>query len=328
MACSGGADSSALAIALRSVNSSRSNLVIAHVRHDLRSPSEVASDAHQAEHLADRLGLPYVEADVEVLRRPGNAEANARDARYESLASLAKNHACRFVATGHHADDQLESLLMALLRGAGVAGLRGVAPARPLDETTRLIRPMLDLDRADAERICQSAGWAWAEDESNRDVGRLRAALREHVTPVLRTLRPSAPHRAAATARVMREVQQVLSMHARIATDCARLGDAPTWSRAALREMPPALVAETLRAAVAERVAARFAGQDRLPERLLRPAVEAIRSASGETRSFDWACGTLLVERDTVTLRFRDPTSRDEVDHGEQSGQIDRDQHG
>ena len=136
-------------------------------------------------------------------------EAAARDARYAALREVAVQVGAGYVATAHHADDQLETLLMAILRGTTLRGLRGIAWERPLTAEgaltpggggtsggVRLIRPMLAATHADAVAFLQQLDQPWREDPTNTDRTRTRARLRHEVLPVLRDLRPSVARKA------------------------------------------------------------------------------------------------------------------------------------
>src|SRR5262249_13089156 len=120
IACSGGGDSCGLALALAAAISNPADLlVIAHLVHDMRPESEPLAHRDAPRDLASALGLPFVERSIRVKTAGGNAEAVARRLRYQALAQLASEHGCPFIATAHHAQDQLETMLMALIRGSG-----------------------------------------------------------------------------------------------------------------------------------------------------------------------------------------------------------------
>lgn len=285
IACSGGADSSALALTLASATR---DLVLAHIRHDFRPASETAADLAAVERLADTLGLPIAHESVAVAPAPGNAEGNARRARYAALQRLADHAGCPFIATAHHADDQLETLLMRLSRGSGVRGLSGIAESRPLPRAT-LIRPMLGIDRALAEAICTEHGIAWREDATNRDLSRTRAALRATVLPELKRIAPGATGRAAETAAMLAATAAWLDAEASQALGRARLepdARAPqlTLSCDRLAPLPGALLGEVIRRAAREAAGGR--GADRLPRRMIERIAGAIREQPGPPRRF------------------------------------------
>lgn len=219
VACSGGADSSALAIALATAPA---RVALAHVLHDMRPPDEAIADRNAVRALADRLGLDFLESSVGVRSRSGNTERIARDLRYEALDALCAEAGCAYVATAHHADDQLETVLMRILRGAGPVGLAGIAPSRPLSRST-LVRPMLVIEREECEGICLANGWVWREDLTNLDTTRTRAAIRHNVIPELKAIRPDAARRAAVSADTCRDASSSLGAVARRLDRAARI---------------------------------------------------------------------------------------------------------
>ncbi|PAP77171.1 tRNA lysidine(34) synthetase TilS [Rubrivirga marina] len=181
VAVSGGLDSVTL---LRTLSGLGQPLVACHVDHQLRPGSE--EDGAFVATLAADLGVLVERVAVEV--PPGNVQAEARRVRYAALAEAARQHACPFVATGHTADDQAETVLAALVRGAGLRGLAGVPPARPLGEGTMLVRPMLDLRRAEVEVEARAQGWTWRDDPSNASKVYSRNWLRHNVMPLLESM--------------------------------------------------------------------------------------------------------------------------------------------
>ncbi len=205
VAVSGGADSVALLRALRLLSGRRGwrlTLHVAHVQHHLRAMDEAEGDAAFVASLAEQLHLPYLRRDIAV--PPGNTESQARRLRYSALADIAAEAGAAFIATAHHADDHLETVLMRLLRGTTASGLRGIAwrrsmalpaaaqsPQTPPTRGLSLIRPMLGATHAQAVDFLQHLSQPWREDHTNADRSRTRARLRHDVLPVLRQLRPS-----------------------------------------------------------------------------------------------------------------------------------------
>jgi tRNA(Ile)-lysidine synthetase-like protein len=199
VACSGGADSVALLRALHLLHRRRKwnlTLSVAHVQHHLRPPEVAEADAAFVKALAESLGLAYRRRDIRPGDESGNVEANAREQRYAALQTIADEVGAAFVVTAHHADDQLETILMALLRGTTAKGLRGIAPVRRLSPNVQLIRPMLDATHAQAIDFLQQLDHPWREDATNADLSRTRARLRHEVLPVLRELRLSVATKA------------------------------------------------------------------------------------------------------------------------------------
>ncbi len=329
VAVSAGADSSALALALRSATS---DLVIAHIVHDMRTGPEALADRDATHALADRLGLPFVEGAIATRDDPGNDEDNARRARYRALADLAAAADCRYIATGHHADDALETTLMCLLRGASLRGLAGIPACRRVAGTEALlVRPMLGVAHDDCRRLCAESGWAWREDRTNTDTRRLRAALRHAVIPLLVALRPGAAQRVARASQVLHDAAALVedaaaeiwaaagtetgpetetapeTSHdsAGATADTADSPDAPTitrawWSRADLRTRRAVVLGELLRHATRRMSGAE--GIDRLGARELDTVARAIRDSSTEPRRYEWARLIVLVDAHTVSI--------------------------
>ncbi len=296
VACSGGADSTALLLILRAATD---DLAVAHVVHDLRPAEDAEADRAYVEHLAEACELPLVSERVSV--PPGNAEGNARRLRYAALARLAAQHDCPFVAAAHHANDQFEGVVMALLRGAGPRGVGAAHEARPItcDESrasATLIRPALRVSRADLERICRDCGIEWRTDTTNSDATRARAALRHGPLAELEAMRPGAAERAARSAELLRDAAGLIEDRAREV-----FGDSYEWDRAALRAERAVVVGSGLRMAF-ERLTGGV-GLDRLNGEMIEQAVDALRDNSGETRVFDWPGAKLQVQRETVTLQ-------------------------
>jgi len=307
IACSGGADSSAMTLCLAAATD---RVVVAHVVHDLRPRTESLADRARARDLAAGLGLPFAEAHVRVAELPGNDEANARRLRYDALERMAFEQGCPYVATAHHAEDQLETMLMGLVRGTGLSGLAGVRPRRPVGERgIQVVRPMLRLARVESERICRECGWAWAEDPTNRDVSRLRAALRAGPVKELLRIRPAACDHAVNVAEFVREaaalVEDAVAHEWPSATVVERAGRVVAYSfdRERLRGLRWIVVGSLLRSAYARLRDGR--GLDRLRARSVRAAALAVRHAD-DAPEFQWQGARVLVGRDRVEVRLED----------------------
>jgi len=182
-AVSGGADSLALLWLLQKFER---DVVVAHINHGLRGEESQADEAFVIK-LCEELKVPVVTRRVEVLS-VGSLEANARSARYAALIEIAKEQDCSRVATGHTASDQLETVLLNWLRGAGISGLRGMRPSRELAPRVLLMRPMLSLTREETTAICGAAKWAWREDSSNQSTLHRRNRVRHELLPSLRNV--------------------------------------------------------------------------------------------------------------------------------------------
>ena len=169
------------------------SLHIAHLNHQLRG-AESDDDARYVSLVAGGLGLPVTieERDVSAYRRAHrlSLEEAARDVRYSFFAEVARSCGADAVAVGHTADDQIETILMHLIRGSGLAGLRGMQPrsVRRLPDGTgfTVVRPLLETRRAEAEAYCAAKGLSPRIDSSNRLPDPLRNQVRSQLLPILR----------------------------------------------------------------------------------------------------------------------------------------------
>jgi tRNA(Ile)-lysidine synthase len=172
------------------------------VDHGLR-PGSAADAAFVAEE-AERLGLPLrlLRLAPEELERHRGAgpEGAARAARYAAMLAAADEHGWDWLATGHTEDDQAETVLLQLLRGAGPDGLAGMAV-----RSGRLLRPLLRVQRAHTRACCVALGIRWREDPSNQDQRFLRNAVRARVLPLLEELRPGCTAALARAAELARD---------------------------------------------------------------------------------------------------------------------------
>ena len=187
--------------------------VVGFVDHGLRDvEAEWAIVAEGARRLgvpATRLVIPKEEA-AEAKRR-GSLQAWARDARYALLFDFAARVGADRVATGHTRDDQAETFLLRLMRGAGLDGLGGIAPYRDSRDGIAVVRPLLDLDRAEIRDALRAAEIPWADDPSNEDARHLRVRVRRELLPLMEELQPHAAQRIAAAAAELRGTSAYLS---------------------------------------------------------------------------------------------------------------------
>ncbi|MEV6368658.1 tRNA lysidine(34) synthetase TilS [Micromonospora musae] len=222
VACSGGADSLALAAATAFVAprlGRRAGLVT--VDHGLQEGS--AERAAEVVAFAAELGLAPVElVRVEVAGRRGGPEAAAREARYEALGTVAVRHCAAAVLTGHTRDDQAETVLLALARGAGPRGLAGM-PARRDLAGVPLLRPLLGITREQTRAACVVLGLKPWVDPHNSDPAYSRARVRSDVLPALvRALGPAVLDGLARTAGLVAEDNAALDDLAEAALATAR----------------------------------------------------------------------------------------------------------
>jgi len=336
LAVSGGADSVALAhavAALRQRKEWQLDVGIAHVHHHLRD--EADEDARFVADLAEQLDLPLVREDVEV-DRSGNLEAAARRARLDALGRMAEHFRAAFVATAHHGDDQLETVLMRLIRGTSTRGM-GVMPwRRPMPvkvasdhpgppassapklrlttdprpvERVQMIRPMLAVDHEQACDFLRTINQPWREDRTNQDRSRWRARLRAEVTPVLKELRPTAAARAVELADHLRDVSHLVrdsaeALRAEIVS-AAEPGKLFVFDRVAAAPMRDCVLIEMIREMLGEL----GVPADRPTRRKLEPVLAAIRDRQQRSRHFDFGQRVeIQVREQMVTLiRWTDP---------------------
>jgi tRNA(Ile)-lysidine synthase len=213
-------------------------LTAMHVHHGL-SPNADAWAAFCAEVCSNR-GVPLIVRHVAVTRRGGQSlEASARAARYAALATAD----VRFIALAHHADDQAETVLLQLLRGAGPQGLSAMPVLRPSASGPSLLRPFLALPRQAIEDYASARGLGFVEDESNIDVGRKRNFLRHEIAPRLAAAFPGYPATLARAAVHQAEAAQLADALAMLDADGAIECDAEgrtSLDRAALAALAAA----------------------------------------------------------------------------------------
>jgi tRNA(Ile)-lysidine synthase len=202
VAVSGGADSVALLDILASLAELQLKLIVAHLNHSLRGAESDGDEAFVRE-LAAQYGLPCEvgRADVRELSNMHklSLEEAGRAARYAFLHQLAAQYRAHAIALAHHADDQAETVLMRLLRGAGASGLAGIAPKTG----NGLIRPLLGITRGEIETYLQARGLAFRTDSSNADTSFLRNRVRHELLPYLATFNPAVRDRLVATAAAL-----------------------------------------------------------------------------------------------------------------------------
>ena len=283
---SGGVDSVVLLdILARVARKLRCRLSALHVNHQL-SPN-----ARRWEAFCGRLcrarRIPFRSVKVDV-QRGDSIEAAARAARYAVFA----RQECEYIVLAHHRDDQVETLLLQLLRGAGVKGLAAMPLLRIQDPGSRIpdpgiLRPLLDVTREEILVYARDRGLEWVEDESNQDMYFLRNFVRHEVLPVIARRFPAYRATLARAAGHLAEAARVLDELAS-ADAAGELADG-TLSIAALRRLPPARGRNLLRYFLASR-GVTMPGTERLDE-ALRQALTAKQDAR------------VLVELGDFTLR-------------------------
>ncbi|MBL4701459.1 MAG: tRNA lysidine(34) synthetase TilS [Phycisphaeraceae bacterium] len=285
LAISGGADSVALLRAMTAIAQRRRwklQLVVGHVQHHLRDEAE--DEAHFVQALATSLNLPYIRRDLDI-PKTGNTEALARTQRYDALRSMAKTHHCTAIVTAHHGQDQLETLLMRLLRGSGLRGLAAMSWQRPLTDDIRLLRPMLAASRELVLEFLNHIKQSWCEDPSNTDITRLRARLRQTVIPELLNIRPDLPQQIVTTTNQIQAVNDLLDtqcQHAMTACQSSKTASQGVlqYNRKALKALDPTLQNMVLRQILLDA----GLGADRIGANQLQQFGKMIRDQDGSTR--------------------------------------------
>jgi len=191
VAASGGADSTALALALKEIGC---EIALAHIHHGIRG-KEATADARFVRTLAKKINVPFFlgkfNVPVEAKKSGDSLEMAARRIRRDFLRATARAEGFRYIATGHTADDQAETVLMRIVRGTSITGLAGIA-----HKSTRggisTIRPLRDVNRAQVIAYLRSRRQSWREDASNAKDFAMRNRVRHEILPLLeKRLNPS-----------------------------------------------------------------------------------------------------------------------------------------
>lgn len=197
-AVSGGPDSLALLLLAQLALPGR--LVAATVDHQLRPGS--ATEAKYVGDICQRLGVPHVVLTPDEAIS-GNIQSSARAVRYSLLERAGDAHNCTYTATAHHADDQLETLLMRLARGSGVDGLSAIRA-----RNGRVVRPLLDFTKSELVDICTSFNINPVDDPSNANADFDRVSMRNWLAT---SQHPFRSDRAARTASALAEASDALA---------------------------------------------------------------------------------------------------------------------
>jgi tRNA(Ile)-lysidine synthase len=227
-------------------------LMVGHVDHGLRGAASRA-DARFVAALSRELRLPCVVRRLKLKRE--SSEDAARQARLKALAAMRRGRKCAGVVMAHHADDQAETVLMRMFRGCGVEGLAGMAGRSEIGGMV-VYRPLLEIRRAALRDYLRQIGQTWREDATNATDQFLRNRVRGQLMPLIEALWPRAVEALGRLAVLAAEAQEFVSAAARRCMD-----EIPAWGgggrnrriqfpREALRECPPAVASEVLRAVI------------------------------------------------------------------------------
>ena len=263
IAVSGGSDSVALLRLMTELAGAGAHVVaaIAHFNHQLRPAA--ARDQMFCRELAARLGCPIVVGTADVRARAEeeglSIEAAARCERYAFLHAAAEGAGADRIATGHTRDDQVETFLLKLARGAGLTGLGGIYPSRD-----RLVRPLLDVTHSELQAYLRALGERWVDDETNADITNPRNRVRHVLLPQF-------------------ENAFGVSIRETIARAAALAGEDGEWLDAVATERLGSLLAQVGEAAVPGRVALDAAELRALPRPILhRVLLQVMRGQAAD----------------------------------------------
>jgi len=301
VAVSGGADSTALIHLLAALRAQLSvDLHAAHFDHGWRA--DAAADRAAVSATAERLGVPLSCGVASSTPRTGGGgrEARARAARAAFLEQVARDVGAERIATGHTRDDQAETVLLRLLRGAGSRGLAGISPLR-----LPYIRPLLATRRAAIVAWLRAEGIGWREDSTNADLSLTRNRVRRDLLPRLEAdFGPGLTERLTALADLLREDEECLDKTAREALEELSRRDAAglALDRAGLTDQPAAIRRRVLRWAFRE-----FRGREFFPSRAVIARLE--RLLEGEAPGPIHLAAGVEAARDGAELLLRHPTA-------------------
>ena len=230
IALSGGLDSVVLLDSIcrlhqtQSKNSKKSESKVAstpgifafHIHHGLQKAADEWLLFCEALAKKYKIGFDFRLLHIDTTLNPGNIEARARAARYEALTELCMYHGIEDLLLAHHQNDQAETVLLQLMRGAGVAGLSGMPESRMLATSSEqasnitLWRPMLHLRRDELEAYAREHKLKWIEDPSNRSSKYRRNAIRKSILPKLEGIQPGVTANLARSADMLAQAQQLL----------------------------------------------------------------------------------------------------------------------
>jgi len=245
---SGGADSVMLLDLLSILPGYDLKLIAAHLNHGLRG-DESDADEQFCRETVSRYAIPFESRLANVRKAAAELRLNLEDAgrraRIELLDEIREKYGAAAVVLAHHADDQAETVLMRLLRGAGITGLAGMA----YRNQRGYVRPLLEISRPEIEQYLRASGLEWREDSSNSDTSFLRNRIRHQLLPLLEEYNPAIRSCLAATASVLGDDEALLGeLTAEAFTGACRTEEGRiVCGVTALRALKPALRRRVLR---------------------------------------------------------------------------------
>jgi tRNA(Ile)-lysidine synthase len=297
VAFSGGVDSTALLAALVEIRKRGLRVRAVHVNHGIHPNAPLWSEHCRG--LARQLDVPMEIVAAKVSRAAGESlEAAAREARYAVLADLLE--AGEFLLTAHHEDDQLETVLLQLFRGSGLAGLAAMPEITPFARGS-LVRPLLPRSRSELQEWVQAKNLSWIEDDTNADESLDRNYLRRSVLPGIRERWKGVANAVSRSARHAAEGQRLLDLLAR--SDVEKASNGADLFVPALRALQPDRRRNALRYWIG-RMGSRLPDTTRLEE-LAGPVIDARPDSNPRV-----AWGRVEVQRHADLLSLR-PLSKD-----------------
>lgn len=282
LATSGGGDSTAMLVVMAALadRGDAPRPVAIAIDHGLRT--EARREIDSLEELCRTLDVPFSRIELRLGASSANLLARARTARYAALVAEAERRGIATLATAHHADDRLESILLGIGRGRGLSALASPRPRRRLSARVTVVRPLLAVRHADCLEFLAAVGVPWCEDPSNRAPERARGFLRNSVLPPFLARFPAAARHATALADEFALATRTLDRLCE-----RRFGPAERcrWPASAFARLDPALAAWAIRRAAlqldpesaargdrrgwtsAARLAVAAAGENRPPKR-------------------------------------------------------------
>ena len=201
---SGGADSVALLSILKELGYC---CFAAHCHFALRG-KESDRDRDFAKHIADKLGVPFIEVKFDTLKYATenklSVEMACRELRYEWFETQRVAIGCKYLAVAHHRHDSVETVLINLIRGTGISGLTGISALNG-----NIIRPILSLSRDEVEEYINLSGLNYVTDSTNKEVIYVRNKIRNTILPLMKEINPSVYESIEATANHLRETELI-----------------------------------------------------------------------------------------------------------------------
>ena len=212
VALSGGPDSTALLAVLASIAKAMDlSLIVAHFNHRLRG-AESDKDENYSRDLSEKTGLPFVSGKMDL--RKGNKGLSPEDfyrrQRYDFLNKISKDYQAHKIALGHNLQDQAETVLLNILRGSGLEGLKGFLPIRD----GKFIRPLMEISRREIISFLDEAGISYRQDSSNENNRYLRNQIRSELIPYLKEkFNPKIEENLAQMAEILRLENEFIRQH-------------------------------------------------------------------------------------------------------------------